>query len=340
MISMESNVSLKPFNTFGIDCRAKYFFEVKSVAALQELISTGVLKKEKYLILGAGSNLLLTNDFDGLVILNSIKGYAIENQKEEKISLRVNSGERWHDIVMYSTNHHWGGIENLALIPGSVGAAPIQNIGAYGVEAKDVIEKVEFIDLQSGNLNTLTNGECHFNYRDSIFKHELKKNIFISSVTLTLTLKNHRFNTSYGAIINTLQQMNASTENILHIRDAVIKIRSEKLPDHRTLGNAGSFFKNPEISESQFHQLKKTYPEMPSYPAANQLVKLSAGWLIEQCGWKGKTLGQAGVHAHQALVLVNMGGASGEEILLLSKKISDDVQKKFSITLTPEVNIF
>lgn len=340
MLSIEKGVSLKPYTTFGIDCTAKYFCAITSVSDLQELISTEFFNNEKHLILGRGSNVLFTQDFDGLVIHNSIKGIETVSENDEKIVLKISSGELWHEVVMHCVKNNWGGIENLSLIPGTMGAAPIQNIGAYGVEVKNVIDRVEIIDLSTSVIRSLSNEECRFGYRESVFKHELKKNIFISSVTLTLTKKNHQINTSYGALTTTLHQMNVFEFTPQTISDAVIKIRTEKLPDHQKMGNAGSFFKNPEIAEKLFHQLQLQYPEIPHYPSANQQVKIPAGWLIERCGWKGKRIGDAGVHAHQALVLVNYGNASGEEIFSLSKKISATVQEKFSITLTPEVNIF
>ncbi|MBS1488599.1 MAG: UDP-N-acetylmuramate dehydrogenase [Bacteroidetes bacterium] len=339
-MKIDKNISIKPYNTFGIDCLASYFCELSSLTDLQELIASDLFKKEKHLILGRGSNVLFTKDFEGIVIHNSIKGIVIDAEEEDYIHLRVNSGELWHDLVMYCVRHQWGGVENLSLIPGTVGAAPIQNIGAYGVEVKDVIEKVEVIDLHNGHTRVLSKEECKFGYRESVFKHEREKNFFISSVTLTLTKKNHRFTTSYGALNSTLNQMNHGVQTLQAISEAVIKIRTEKLPDHQAMGNAGSFFKNPEISESLFQKIKEQYPSIPFYPAANQQVKVPAGWLIEQCGWKGKRIGDAGVHAHQALVLINYGHASGEEIFSLSKKISVSVKEKFSITLTPEVNIF
>jgi len=339
MISIQENASLKSYNTFGIDAKAKYLYEVKSIEDLISLVQSEFFKKERFLILGSGSNVLLTKDFDGLVVHNSILGRNVVSENDASIYLQVNSGELWHDTVMHCVQNHWGGVENLSLIPGTVGAAPMQNIGAYGIEAREVIENVEAIELSTGRIKTFTNHECKFGYRESIFKNELKELYFISSVTLSLTKKNHRITTSYGAIADTLSKMNITQPTIKNVSDAVIKIRSEKLPDFNALGNAGSFFKNPEISEEHFSKLQSDYPTVPHYPA-NQGVKVPAGWLIEQCGWKGKTFGNAGVHDKQALVLVNRGGATGDEIFSLATKIISSVSEKFSITLTPEVNIF
>ena len=338
-MTIQKNVSLKQFNTFGIDAKAQYFYEVHSLDELISLVQTDLFKKEKRLILGGGSNVLFTKDFDGLIIHNSILGRHLVHQTDDSISIRLNSGEVWHQSVMYCVENNWGGIENLSLIPGTVGAAPMQNIGAYGVEAREVIEKVEAVELSTGRIKSFTNEECKFGYRESVFKNELKEKFFISSVTLTLTKKSHRINTSYGAIADTLHAMNITQPTIKNVSDAVIKIRSEKLPDFKTLGNAGSFFKNPEIIEEQFLKLKNDFQTVPHY-SANQGVKVPAGWLIEQCGWKGKTFDQVGVHAKQALVLVNYGGATGDEIFSLAQKIISSVKEKFSIALTPEVNIF
>jgi len=339
MVTIRENVSLQIYNTFGIDAKAKYFCEIKKTEELIELVQNSLFKKERSLILGGGSNILFKKDFDGLVIHNSTKGKEIAHDAEDKILLEVGSGEMWHNTVMHCVQNNWSGVENLSLIPGTVGAAPIQNIGAYGVEVREVIEKVKAVELSSGRVFVFNNQECKFGYRESIFKNELKERFFISSVTLTLSKKNHQINITYGAIADTLKKMNITHPSIKNVSDAVIKIRSEKLPDFKTLGNAGSFFKNPEITQEQFLKLRNDFPEAPHYPA-NQRVKVPAGWLIEQCGWKGKIFGRVGVHAMQALVLVNFGGANGDEIFSLAQKIISSVQEKFSITLIPEVNIF
>jgi len=340
MLQVEENVNLKPFNTFGIEAKAKYFCSIKSEEQLRELMATDLFKNEKRIFLGGGSNVLFTKDFEGLIIHNAIQGIEKQNETDENISLRVASGVNWHQLVLHCVQNNWGGIENLSLIPGTVGAAPIQNIGAYGVEVSEVVEKVDGFDITSSTSKSFTKDECRFGYRESVFKSVFREKIFISSVTLRLWKKNHLINASYGAINDTLKQMNIIHPSIQSVSDAVIKIRKEKLPDFNVIGNAGSFFKNPEITEQHFQQLKSNFAAIPHYPTANQRVKVPAGWLIEQCGWKGKKINHVGVHAMQALVLVNFGGAKGEEIFQLAMKIIESVQEKFSITLTPEVNIF
>lgn len=339
MIAIQKSIDLKSFNTFGIQAKAQYFTSVASRDDLGELIQSDIFKNEKHLILGGGSNLLLTKDFSGLVIQNKLNGTSTIEENDNTITLRIASGEPWHPFVLYCVQHNWGGIENLSLIPGTMGAAPMQNIGAYGVELCDVVEKVEGIDLATGVLRTFTNAECEFGYRESVFKKELKGKIFISSVTLTLTKKNHLLNTEYGAIKDTLHAMHITSPTIQSISDAVIAIRRKKLPDPTAIGNAGSFFKNPVITAEHYHSLKMIFPEIPGYSTENQLVKVPAAWLIEQCEWKGKRFGDAGVHAHQPLVLVNYNNASGEEIFSLAMNIRTSVQQKFEIELTPEVNI-
>ncbi len=339
MSRIEENVSLQSLNTFGIDVKARYFVDVSSENDLRGLITQPIYKQNKVLILGGGSNVLFTRDFDGLVIKSGILGKQVVRTNDHMLLLKAGSGESWHDLVMHAVVNNWGGIENLSLIPGTAGAAPMQNIGAYGVEIKDVIENVEAIDLSTGTLRTFDNAECHFSYRESIFKHDLKEKYFISSITLRLTTNHHRLNTSYGAIHDILKARSIDHPGIKDISDAVISIRQSKLPDPSVIGNAGSFFKNPTISVEQFDLLKKAHPSIPSYPADNQSIKVPAGWLIEQCGWKGKRYGNIGVHQHQALVLVNYGGGSGKEIFDLAMNIRKSVQEKFNITLTTEVNV-
>ncbi len=339
MIQIEENKNLKALNTFGMDVRASYFTTITSLTQLQELLQTDLYRNQRHLILGGGSNMLFTRDFNGLVIKVELKGKEIIHQTENEVTLKVASGEGWHELVMHCVQNDWGGIENLSLIPGLVGAAPIQNIGAYGVEMKNVIEEVDAIDLTTGQCRIFKSEECRFGYRESAFKHEWKEKYFISSITLTLTTKNHQVNIGYGAIDDTLKSMNITTPTIQSISDAVISIRQKKLPDPRVIGNAGSFFKNPSITIEQFTSLQKIYSTIPSYPSVNQEVKVPAGWLIEQCGWRGKKINDVGVHAQQALVLVNYGNGKGEEIFDLAMKISASVKEKFSILLTPEVNI-
>jgi UDP-N-acetylmuramate dehydrogenase len=339
MIKIEENINLKPYNTFGIEANARYFSKISTEEELEELLSSEVYKNERHLILGGGSNILFTKDFDGLIIKVDLQGIKQQEETDDTIDLNVKSGELWHNLVLYCVQQNLGGIENLSLIPGTVGAAPIQNIGAYGIEVKEVIQKVEAINLLTGERKSFTNAECMFGYRESIFKHELREKYFISSVTLTVTKKNHLLNTSYGAIQDTLKAMQVTEPTIKNISDAVIHIRKTKLPDPMIIGNAGSFFKNPTITLSQYEQLKNSYSEIPGYPSVNQSVKVPAGWLIEQCGWKGKRVNNIGVHAQQALVLVNYGNGNGNEIFQLAKNILTSVKEKFDITLTTEVNI-
>ncbi len=312
---------------------------ITSTDQYKELLSHPVYRNERILLLGGGSNILFTKDFDGLVIKVEIKGMTIIDEDYERVLLKVNAGEAWHDLVIYCINNNWGGVENLSLIPGTTGAAPIQNIGAYGVEIKDVIEEVQVIDVSSGKIISFTREECCFGYRQSIFKEELKEKYFISSITLSLTKKNHRISINYGAIQDMLHQQNVVDVNIKSISDAVISIRKNKLPDPLLIGNAGSFFKNPTISYNQYLSIKNINPTMPYYTTENQNVKIPAGWLIEQCGWKGKRINNIGVHQHQALVLVNYGDGNGEEIFQLSQDIASSVKEKFGVTLTTEVNI-
>jgi UDP-N-acetylmuramate dehydrogenase len=339
MVQIEENKDLKAFNTFGFNVKAKHFTTIHSKEELQELIHTELYQREKHLILGGGSNVLFKKDFNGLLIKVDLKGMTVMSQSEDSILLKVASGEGWHELVLHCVENNWGGIENLSLIPGLVGAAPIQNIGAYGTEIKNVITEVEAIDLKTGLTKSFTNQECCFGYRESVFKNTLRKKYFISSITLSLTKKNHHLNMSYGAIHDTLLSMNIEQPTIKSISDAVIAIRQSKLPDPRVIGNAGSFFKNPSITINHYQLLQKSNPTIPSYPSANQEVKVPAGWLIEQCGWKGKKINHVGVHPQQALVLVNYGDGSGEEVFNLAMKILFSVKEKFNIELTPEVNI-
>lgn len=332
---VQERTDLKRYNTFGIKAYARQFAEATNEEQIRELLAS----KNKILILGGGSNILFTKDFDGLVIHNSLKDIKVIDENEHHVIIKVASGENWHTLVMHALSNDWGGIENLSLIPGTVGAAPMQNIGAYGVEAKEVIVSVEAIDRSNGKLVTFTNGDCRFGYRESVFKHELKEKFFISSVTLTLTKNNHLLNVSYGAIGETLKKMNVTHPTIRDVSNAVIAIRRSKLPDPEVIGNAGSFFKNPVIGVEQYNSLKKAHPSMPGYVSENQDVKVPAGWLIEQSKLKGLRVGNVGVHEHQALVLVNYGDGSGEEIFSLSKRIQSIVKENFGIELNAEVNI-
>ncbi|GAA4296013.1 UDP-N-acetylmuramate dehydrogenase [Nibribacter koreensis] len=338
-MQIKKEVSLKPYNTFGIDAKASLLAEFSSTQELQDILQHPAVKPLPKLILGGGSNVLFTQDVEAAVLLNRIKGITQEDQPDgEHVLVKSGSGETWHDLVLYSIEHHLGGIENLSLIPGTVGAAPLQNIGAYGVELKDTFYSLEAVEMETGNLITFTKDQCNFGYRESIFKKDAKGKYIVTSVTLQLTRK-PTFNTSYGAITQTLEEMQVKELSLKAISDAVIHIRKSKLPDPAKIGNAGSFFKNPEIPIAQFELLKEQYPNMPGYPVSEFTVKVPAGWMIEQCGWKGKVLGQHGVHKDQALVLVNYGGATGNEVKELAYEIIHSVQEKFGITLTPEVNI-
>ncbi len=339
MIEIQKNISLQLFNTFGIRATAKYFCVIKSELEYLTLIKHPIYKTEEQLFLGGGSNILFTKDFNGLVIKNEIKGLAIVKEDDDNILLNVKSGEGWHELVMYCVSNDWGGIENLSLIPGTVGAAPMQNIGAYGVEMKDVIDTVEAIDVLTGEKKLFTNQECCFEYRESIFKNNVRGKFFISSITLSLTKKNHRLSVNYGAIKETLNQLKIDTVTIQAISKVVIAIRQSKLPDPTVLGNAGSFFKNPTITQTALDYIKNIDASVPYYTTENQNVKIPAGWLIEQCGWKGKQIKNIGVHRHQALVLVNYGDGNGEDIYQLSNEIIESVKEKFNIILTREVNI-
>ncbi len=339
MIKIKENISLQRLNTFGLDVKASHYTEVSSEDMLQELIHHPVYRDHRHLILGGGSNILFTKDFEGLVIRSAIKGITLQAENDDFAFIKANSGENWHHLVMHCIHHNWGGIENLSLIPGTVGAAPIQNIGAYGIELKEVIENVNGVDLYEGAVRSFTNTDCRFNYRESIFKHDLKENIFISSITLRLTKKNHQLNTQYGALQDVLKQFSITHPSIREVSDAIIAIRQSKLPDPLVIGNAGSFFKNPSVTMEVFESIRKDHPSIPSYPSDNQKVKIPAGWLIEQCGWKGKKFGNIGVHDRQALVLVNYGNGKGEEIFQLAMKIQRSVHEKFGITLMTEVNI-
>lgn len=335
---IQKEVSLKFLNTFGLDSNAALYTEVNSVAELQETLATDHFKKSEVLILGGGSNILLTRNFEGLVIRNNIKGIDIITQDDNEILVKVGGGENWHQFVEYSIKNNWGGIENLSLIPGTVGAAPMQNIGAYGIEVKEVFESLTAINLQNGDMRTFHKDDCKFGYRESIFKLEAKGQYFIADVTFRLTKTNHQINTSYGAIKDVLNERNITNPSIKDVSDAVISIRQSKLPDPKKIGNSGSFFKNPTIDKIDYEGLKIEFPHIPGYVVSDNEIKVPAGWLIEQCGWKGLKRGEIGVHKNQALVLVNYGGGSGSDIASLSQEIQQSVIDKFGIELTPEVN--
>jgi UDP-N-acetylmuramate dehydrogenase len=334
-LNIKENISLKKYNTFGISVFAKRFISVDSVYELQQLLK---VEKDFFLISG-GSNMLLTRDIEKLVIHINTKGISIDKEDDNFVYLTVNSGENWHDFVLWCVSQNYGGIENLSLIPGNVGTCPIQNIGAYGVEVKDTITVVEGLEVASGKILTFSNKDCKFGYRNSIFKNTHKGKIIITSVGFKLTKKNHQLNTSYGAIETHLISNKITNPTLKDISDAVISIRKSKLPDPKEIGNSGSFFKNPVIPMSQFLKLKKEHPTIPSYLVSDTEIKVPAGWLIEQSGFKGKRFGDAGVHHKQALVIVNYRNASCQDIYELAKKIKQTVQKKFKISLEIEVNI-
>jgi UDP-N-acetylmuramate dehydrogenase len=335
-IQIQSNISLQAYNTFGIDANAKSFCEIECIADLQELKTKEEFDSER-LVLGGGSNMLLLNNWNGLVILNSVKGISIENENPESVLLKVGAGEVWHDFVLYTVNNEYYGIENLSLIPGSVGASPIQNIGAYGVEIKDTFEKLEAFNIATGQVETFSKEDCKFGYRESVFKKELKGKYIITQVYYRLS-KMPSFNTSYGAIEEQLAERGIDNPSIKDISNAVISIRQSKLPDPKEIGNSGSFFKNPVIDSEQAKKLKEQFPKMVQYPVDNG-VKLAAGWLIESCGWKGYKENGFGVHDKQALVLVHYGGASGQDIYNLSQKIIDSIYETYGVSLEREVNM-
>ncbi len=336
---VEKNISLKPYNTFNIDVKAKYLLSIDGIEKLREVLTDDYLKHQDRLILGGGSNVLFTCDVDGLVLLNRIAGIDLVREEEQKVWVRAGAGVVWHDLVMWSIEQGLGGIENLSLIPGSVGAGPMQNIGAYGVELKDSFFELEALQLDTMEIRKFSAADCKFGYRESIFKHELKNRFFITQVTFCLS-RNPKVNTSYGAIAQELQQMGITAPGIRDVSNAVINIRRSKLPDPKILGNAGSFFKNPEVDQEVFDQLKAIHPDVVGYPTSTGKVKLAAGWLIEQCGWKGKVVGHTGSHKDQALVLVNYGEATGKEIYELALKIRDSVIEKFGVRIDPEVNVY
>lgn len=337
-MEIRENISLKAFNTFGIEVQARYYCEIHSVDDLMELWEHPLFEGEK-LWLGGGSNILLTRDFPGLVIRLQLKGKGIEKENKENAIVWAAAGENWHQFVLYTLQHQLGGLENLSLIPGNVGTAPIQNIGAYGVEIKDHFLKLEAFEISSGEIQTFTAAQCNFGYRDSVFKQKLKGQYIITRVYFKLNkAEHHQLNTSYGAIEEELSKL-GKAPSIQSVSEAVVNIRQSKLPDPQKIGNSGSFFKNPVISIEHWQTLKSQFPGIVGYPVNEVEVKLAAGWLIEHAGWKGFTEGDAGVHKNQALVLVNYGKASGEELLKLSQKIIASVRDKFGVDLEAEVNI-
>ncbi|MFK7813802.1 MAG: UDP-N-acetylmuramate dehydrogenase [Maribacter sp.] len=336
-MTIEHHKPLKTYNTFGISAKAKFFCEVNSLNDLSEVLRMDEYP-EKFIISG-GSNMLITQDIDALVVHINIKGKEIISETEDHVILKVMAGENWHQMVLWTLEHGFGGLENMSLIPGNTGTAPIQNIGAYGVELKDTFESCEAMQIATQEIKRFTKKDCQFGYRDSYFKNEGKGKYIITSVTLKLSKRNHSLKTSYGAINTELKKQEITNPTINDVSNAVIAIRQSKLPDPSELGNSGSFFKNPIVSKKEFDSFSANHPEAPFYKVSENAFKIPAGWLIEQCGYKGKRFGDAGVHKNQALVLVNYDNASGNEILELADKIINEVKKKFGIGISPEVNI-
>ncbi|MBP6459798.1 MAG: UDP-N-acetylmuramate dehydrogenase [Crocinitomicaceae bacterium] len=332
---IQENINLKPYTTFGINATAHGFATFSSVDELIKLIKT---TDRELFILGGGSNLLLTKNIDAFVLKNEIKGIGIVSKSDNVIILKVGGGENWHDFVLFCVQNEYYGVENMSLIPGSVGASPMQNIGAYGVEIKDVFDSLEALEIETGKIRVFTSEECAFGYRESVFKRALKGKYIITSVSFKLSLIKS-LNTKYGAIDSELANKGISNPSIKDVSDAVIAIRQSKLPDPKVLGNAGSFFKNPVVPISIHQKILSSYPSVPAYPVIEGFVKIPAGWLIETAGWKGKRMGNCGVHVNQALVLVNYGTATGQEVFDLSTALIQDVKNKFGIELEREVNI-
>lgn len=336
MTTILENISLKTYNTFGVEAKARYFSSITSKDILLELIEKESHSDEKCLIIGGGSNILFTRDFNGWVLVNEIKGIKVIKESEHDILVKVAGGEPWSDFVDYCVSRGWCGIENLSLIPGKVGAAPVQNIGAYGVEQKELMVSLEACNLKTGKTRTFLKQECNFAYRSSIFKTSEKGKWFILNVTYQLQ-KNLTFKLEYEPLKAAFQEFPLDKITLVEVSDEVKRIRRLKLPDPKIIGNAGSFFKNPVISNKNFNRLQLKFPKMPFYKLKDETIKIPAGWLIEACGWKGRKVGNAGVHDKQALVLVNFGPATGQEIFNLSKDIKTDVFRQFGITLEPEV---
>lgn len=333
---IQEHVNLAPYNTMGIAAEARYFVTIQSVSELKTILVKS-FDDLPLLMLGGGSNLLFVKNFEGLVIHNQIKGKEIVEETDSYIDLKSGSGENWHKLVLHCVNRGWGGVENLSLIPGSAGAAPIQNIGAYGVELDQVFVSLEAVEIATGEYRIFSKQDCEFAYRDSIFKNALKGKYVITSITLRLQ-KKPVINTNYQALSEKLKEKRIENLTIQDVSKAVIEIRQSKLPDPANIGNTGSFFKNPVIKKSRFDELRQQYPQIPYYPAGED-IKIPAAWLIDQCGWKGKRFGDAGVHELQALVIVNYGNATGEEIWELAGKIQGSVKQTFGVALVPEVNV-
>lgn len=332
-----NNFSLKNYNTFGIEAKAKEFVAVHSVAELKTILEQK--QTEKKFVLGGGSNMLLTQDIDAIVIHIDLKGKKIIKEDDDYVWVEGMAGENWHEFVLWNIDNNYGGLENMSLIPGNVGTTPVQNIGAYGTEIKDTFVSCEAMNIATQEIKTFSNAECNFGYRESVFKNAVKNEFIITSVVFRLTKRNHKINTSYGDILAELQKNGITTPNLKEVSNAVIAIRQSKLPDPKELGNSGSFFKNPIVLKTDFEKIHQNFPEMKFYEVSATEVKVPAGWLIEHAGLKGKRFGDAGIHKNQALVLVNYGGATGQEILDVSKKVQQTVFETFGIQIEAEVNI-
>jgi UDP-N-acetylmuramate dehydrogenase len=336
-MEIQTQFSLKNYNTFGIEAKAKQFVAVHSIDELKTVL--GEYPNEKKFILGGGSNMLLTRDIDALVIHIDLKGKKIIEENDDFVWIESQAGENWHEFVLWTIEQNFGGLENMSLIPGNVGTTPVQNIGAYGTEIKDTFVHCEALSIENQETKKFTKEDCHFGYRESIFKHDVKDQYIITSVVFKLTKRNHNINTSYGDIATELARNNITTPTLKDVSNAVIAIRKSKLPDPKELGNSGSFFKNPIVLKSDFKTIQAKFPEMKFYDVSETEVKVPAGWLIEQAGFKGKRFGDAGIHKNQALVLVNYGNATGQEILAVAKNIQETVFKTFGIQIEAEVNV-
>ena len=338
ILKIETDIDLSSFNTLGVSAAASHFFEITSTNQLLELNEQGFFKEHHPFVLGGGSNILFLNNPARPVLKMSIKGINQVDAGEDFVKVEIGAGENWHEFVTWAVTHDLGGVENLALIPGTVGAAPIQNIGAYGVELEEVFDSLELFDMRDGSIKTFQHTDCRFGYRHSIFKNELKGDVIVTKVTLRLTKSNHQIEKEYRSLQSYLDGKNIENPGIKDIYEAVIDIRSSKLPDPKAIGNAGSFFKNPVIRNEQFEDLQSRYEDMPFYKQNDDEIKIPAAWLIEKTGWKGQREGDVGTYENQALVIVNHGNASGTEIFEFSRKIQESVKEEFGIELVPEVN--
>ncbi len=337
MMTIQTNFSLKKYNTFGIEAKARQFVAVHTVEELKIVLQENA--NEKKFILGGGSNMLLTQDIEALVIHIDLKGRRILKEDDDFVWVESMAGENWHEFVLWTIDQNFGGLENMSLIPGNVGTTPVQNIGAYGTEIKDTFVSCEAVNIATQNIKTFSKEDCQFGYRESVFKHGVKDQFVITSVVFKLTKRNHKINTSYGDITKELEKQNVVTPTLKDVSNAVIAIRQSKLPDPKELGNSGSFFKNPIIPKAQYEKAHALHPEMPHYVVSETEVKVPAGWLIERAGFKGKRFGDAGIHKNQALVLVNYGNATGQEILAVSKDIQATILREFGIAIEAEVNV-